>query len=317
MQNSNQTNGQEPEFQVEGSIVYLTNIRGSERAHSQPFTVARKGRQWKIRTTNLNDADPDHWEMSSDGLRIYELHQFDENALRQKHGDLGDRYTAWGWVRHGSFPVGFDLELIYPLWLAYCSSDYFASLKDNRIVSPAWLLDNHCPTQPPVPSNLPLPAKWKFNDSSFVSEIQWYSEGKELMLDWEAVDARVKLVTYPPPYDAGFVYASFETTDWIDYSQLRLPRSFALKTFSPNLAADPIYGEFILVYTVDAKVDTIQRLKNFSCLPELARKTLITDSRFPENPGSKRPLYYGSSSGWLTGEEIEAKLKSKETWHRI
>ena len=311
---SSQGLSQEPEFQVEGSIVYATNIRGVKRAQSKPFVVARKGPQWKIRTTNLYDPDPHHAETGSDGSNFYELHQFDENALRQKHGDLKNSYTARGWVRHGSFPVGLDSGLIYPLWLAYCSSDYFASLKDNRIVSPAWLLDNHVSTQSPIPSNLPLPAKWKFNDSAFVSEVQWHSEGKELTFAPETLDAKVEIQTYPPPYDAGYLYASFETTDWLDYSRLRLPRSFALKTFSPNLTADPAFGEFLILYGIDAKVETVRPLKNFSCLPELTRRTLITDTRFKAFPGSKEFLCYGNSS-WINEQDIEVKLSSKESWH--
>jgi hypothetical protein len=321
MQNSNQTNCQEPEFQVEGNIVYLTESRrhsGVEQIkHSKPFVVDRKGRQWKIRTTSL-DEDPHYEEMGCDGMRIYELHQFDGNALRQKLGDRNNAYTAHGWVRHGGFPVGLDLDLIYPLWLAYCSSDYFASLKDDRIVSPAFLLDNHSSTRS-IPFNLPLPAKWKLNGSSFVSKVDWYSEGKEFGFSGENGDT-LQIQTYPPPYDAGYLYATFETTDWIDFSGVRLPGGFALKAFFPNRIQslpDPTQGEFSVAYAIDAKAKAVKPLKDFSCLPELTKKTLIDDSRYPEDPGSRRPLCYGSSSSWLTEEEIDAKLTSKEPWHRI
>src|ERR1700694_3602733 len=81
------TNVQETEFQVEGNIVYLAECRspsGPEQVkHSRHFVVARKGRQWKIRTTNLNENDVAHGDkyddMGCDGAKIFELKYFDEN----------------------------------------------------------------------------------------------------------------------------------------------------------------------------------------------------------------------------------------------
>jgi hypothetical protein len=61
MQNSNQTNSHEPEFQVEGRIIYFAGPHcppGTEKVkHSRHFLVSRRGQQWKIRTTNLNEDD--------------------------------------------------------------------------------------------------------------------------------------------------------------------------------------------------------------------------------------------------------------------
>jgi hypothetical protein len=317
MHNSNQTNGQEPEFQVDGEIVYSSSnrsgrIQGEKQIVStKQFVVARKGQQWKIRTTSLNDDAIEYAEMGCDGVMLYELRQLDEDQIRQAHGGLNpDSITTHGWVRHGGFPVGLDLDLIYPLWLAYCSSDYFASLKDDRIVSPAFLLDNHSSTRS-IPSNLPLPAKWKLNDSSFVSKVDWYSEGKEFGFAGENGDT-LQIQTYPPPYDAGYLYGTFETTDWIDFPGLRLPGSFALKAFFPNriqVLPDPAQGEFCVAYAIYTKAEAVQPLKDFSCLPKLTQKTLITDGRFRGGccPGSL--LSYESSS-WMTEEEVEAKAKS-------
>ena len=57
MQPLKTTNGPEPSFQVEGDIVYLTEIRRSSGAeplqHSRHFVVTRRGQQWKIRATNI------------------------------------------------------------------------------------------------------------------------------------------------------------------------------------------------------------------------------------------------------------------------
>jgi len=142
---SNRINGQGPEFQVEGNIFYLTESR---RRHSpepekiqwsKQFIVTRKGRQWKIRTTNLNEDAIQYEEMGCDGTKIFQLRQCNANKFPENTDDK-NFITASGRVLNGNFPVGFDSNLIFPLWLAYCSSDYFLSRKDDRIVTPLFLV---------------------------------------------------------------------------------------------------------------------------------------------------------------------------------
>lgn len=133
MQNSNQTNGQEPAFQVEGTIDYFTGPHcppGTEKIkHSRRFVVARKGEQWKIRTTNLHEdavvMGIDYDEMGCDGTNICELKSFDEN--NPEISNIKSIITAQGRVRPGTALVGLEIDLIYPLWIAYCSSSHFLS----------------------------------------------------------------------------------------------------------------------------------------------------------------------------------------------
>jgi len=306
---SNRINGQGPEFQVEGNIFYLTESR---RRHSpepekiqwsKQFIVTRKGRQWKIRTTNLNEDAFQYEEMGCDGTKIFQLRQCNANKFPENTDDK-NFITASGRVLNGNFPVGFDSNLIFPLWLAYCSSDYFLSRKDDRIVTPLFLVGDFLSQA--VPPTMPLPAKWKLNDSNFISEITWYSEGTYLHEE----DGASRFEKYPPPFDVGFLHASFKTTDWTSFSEILMPRGFVLRVFAPNW---PEEGEAqcVVAYTIDARVQTVHPVQNFSCLPELMRKTGITDTRYRLGNCSGCLLHYGSSSSWDTEEEIEAKLKSR------
>jgi hypothetical protein len=300
-----QTNVQEPEFQVEGKIIYFTGPHcpsGTEQVkHSRHFVVARKGQQWKIRTTNL-DKDSivdcmEYNEMGCDGGKIFELRQFDENS--PEISNVKNIITAQGRVRHGNALVGLEIDLIYPLWIAYCSSNHFLSRKDNRIATPLFIIgDSFLDTVPPT---LSLPAEWKLNDSNFITEIAWHSEGKELGIE----NGTYRLHTLPPPFDSGFQRASFETTDWVDFNGMRLPGIFSVKNYFPSQTT----GKCDVSYAIDAKVQAVHPLHNFSFLPELTKKTRIADTRYRlSNSCDALPTY--ASLTWMTEEEVEAKYTS-------
>jgi len=310
MQNANQTNGHEPAFQVEGSIHYFTGPHcppGTEKIkHSRRFVVARKGDQWKIRTTNLHEDSVvmaiDYDEMGCDGTSICELKSFDE--INPEISNIKSIITAQGRVRPGNALVGLEIDLIYPLWIAYCSSSHFLSRKDNRLAAPLFIMgDNLLGTVPPPFS---LPAEWKLNGSNFIREISWQSEGKELGVE-NGTENRLqyRLHELPPPFNSGFLRASFETTDWVNFNGMRLPGNFTVKSFFPDQST----GKLDASYAIGAKVQVVQPLHDFSFLPKLTKQTRITDTRYRLcAPCSGHPTYAGST--WMTEEEVEAKNRS-------
>jgi len=308
MQPIKTTNVREPEFRAEGDIVYLTEIhRGSGAEpikHSRRFIVMRKGQHWKIRTTNIktdkfaygNGYD----EMGCNGTVIYEVKHFDET--NPKIGGVKDIITAHGRVRFGNAPVAFGTDFFLPLWIAYCSSDYFLSTKDNRIIAPLFATRNYFTET--VPRTLALPAKWELNSSNLVSKIAWHSEGEYLHED----DKGSRLEKYPPPFDTGFLQATFETKEWIKFSEILVPGCFVLKVFGPSWlkAGEP---KCVLNYSVEAKIRAVHHLQDFSFLPELTKKTCITDTRFRLGSGCGiYPTY--DSAAWRTEKEVETKCKS-------
>ena len=288
-------NGHEPEFRAEGEIIDSShNHRGriSREKHivaHKHFSLVRKGRQWKIRTTSLKSDAIEYEETGCDGTVIYELRQMNEEICRQEQGELpAGCLTAHGSIQHGNIPTGFSSGLFFPLWLAFCSSDYFVSRKDGRIVSPEFSEgDNR--------SRMVKPAHWQLNGLALQSKVEWYLGGKDR--------------GYPPPFDGVFLNNSFEVISWNEFSGLQLPGSFEQKTFFPNqLQAnpDPTQGELCLLSVTEAHVESIQPVSSFSCLPELTRKALITDGRFRGGCSPDGLLSYGSAA-WMTEEEVEAK----------
>jgi hypothetical protein len=312
MKTTNQTNGHESEFQVEGEIAYYTGpncpLGTEEVKHSRRFVVARMGPQWKIRTSNIrNDRfayGNAYDEMGCDGAQIYEVKHLDENT--PEISNVKDTITAQGRVRHGSALMGLEMDLIYPLWIAYCSSNHFLSKQGNRIATPLFIIGDSLLDA--VPPTLCLPAKWRLNASNFMSDITWRSEGRELAVE-NGTNNRLQysLHTLPPPFDSGFLRASFETTDWVDFNDMRLPGIFTVKIFFP----DHTTGKVDVSYAIEAKVQSFRPLLDFSFLPELTRKTRIADTRYRLcAPCSGHPTYAGLA--WMTEEEVEAKCQSMD-----
>jgi hypothetical protein len=293
MQNAYQTRNQVFEFQVEGNIVYLAEIRRPSGPklikHSRRFIIARKGPQWKIRTTNLEEDAVEYVEMGCNGTLVFELRQMNVARLRQELGELPpNALTAQGWIRHSKFPVGENSDFIFPLWLAFCSSDYFISRKEGHLVSPELAEDNNN-------SRLVKSAQWQLNGSFLPSKVAWYKTGADN--------------GFPPPFDGKFMSDSFEVASWKEFSGLHLPSRFEVKQFLPNhLLAnpDPTQGELYLLSVAKVHAKSIQPLSDFFCLPELTRKTLIIDGRFLCDSSCDGLLSYGSSS-WLTEADVEAK----------
>jgi hypothetical protein len=87
---------------------------------------------------------------------------------------------------------------------------------------------------------------------------------------------------------------------------LDLPKIFAVKVFFPNWETK----RCDICYKIEAKAKAkaVGALQVFSFLPELAKKTLITDMRYRLSGGCGH-LSYGSLS-WMSEEEVEAKCKS-------
>jgi hypothetical protein len=300
------------QFEAEGTIIYSTENNGANYQETKHFIITREGVEWKVRTIPINRGKSQESpilfeEAGYDGTNIFYLNQHDTNKaylygspdlIRQKNFA-----PALGRVQKADCPPCLEMNLIYPVWLAYCSSPYLSALNDNRVVAPLFVPEDFFTGL--IPKRFDLPAKWKLNPSSFVSEINWFSEGKYAI---SKKDGTQRLEKYPPPFDSGFLQASFETTDWTNFSGMFLPGSFLLKVFAPNFKVEG-KTNLDLFYTIAANVETVRSLSNFSCMPALTTKTVITDSRLFLG---ELPISYVSASNWDTEEVMKVKLHNKE-----
>jgi hypothetical protein len=300
------------QFKAEGTIVYSTESQGASYQETKHFIVARDGVQWKIRTIPINRGAPQESailfeEAGYDGTNIFCLTQNDTNkAYLYGSPNLTKQKNfapALGRVQKADCLPFLEMNLIFPLWLAYSSSHYLTNLTDNKVVAPLFVQDDFFTGT--IPKAFNLPAKWKLNPSFFISEIQWFSEGEYMASDH---DGSQKLEKYLPPFDKGFLQASYETTEWTNFDNMELPKSFLLKVFAPDYRTEG-KTNVNLIYTISADVQTVESLGSFSCMPNLSTKTIITDSRLFLGD---LPISYESTSNWDTVDEMKAKLHNIE-----
>jgi hypothetical protein len=299
------------QFEAEGTIVYSIGNEGATYQEARHFLISRSNSQWKIKTIPLSRGTSQESlvlfdEAGCDGTNIFYLNQSDTNKayLSGSPNEVKEKNFApgVGRVQNVNHPPCLELNLIYPVWMAFCSSPYLSGLGDGKVVTP--LFDVHDFFTGPIPKEWDLPAKWKLNDSSFVSEMSWLSEGKYVNSDKNGTQT---IGEYPPPFNGGFQQARFVNGDWTNCEGMLLPKSFLLEVYSPDYKSDG-KTNVNLFYSIAGTVDVIRSLNNFSCMPNLTTETVITDSRV--YLGSL-PISYNSTSNWDTVAEIRTKLHNK------
>jgi len=293
-------------FEAEGIIEYSTASGRERYTQKRRFHVARHGLEWKIRTSTVSDsasARPPvlYNEAGCDGTNIFLLEQHDPKSV---HGRI-DRNTelATGRVTKTQIPPALESDLIYPLWLAYCSDPYLSSSPGFRLVAPYFPVPAEILYQD-NPPGMSLPAECVLTEGNFPKRIKWFCEGKYMDATPEGAPV---LVAYPPPYDRGFVTANFEAAGLTNLDGVRIPSGFSLRVLGPDFMNSGTTGATDLLYTILSKLEFVRKVESFSCMPELSGRTLIIDTRrYVRN----MPIAYQSSSGWKSMEQITALMNN-------
>jgi hypothetical protein len=302
----NKLKAKEISFEAEGTVTYATapDSRGSY-TDTKHFIVARKGNTWKIRTTTekqeragLGGSLPDpidlYYEMGFDGTNIYTLEQQDKEKLLPtipaKALQTGNYIFAEGRVEKASSPPCMDTEQLCPVWLAYCSAPYFASLKDDSAVSPLFPTRNFFNERIP---HMQLPAKWNLNDNLFIKDVSWFSDGT---IQESGSDGKILIQKYRAPYDGAFLYGHLENSSWTNWNGLSLPGSFKITVYRPSYQEGPNEKPtFVVAYTIIGTLEAVRKVEEFSPVPQLNMETHITDSRIMRG-GS--PVSYATTNHW-------------------
>ena len=278
------------QFVAEGTVTYATapDPRGSYK-DTKHFIVMRSGKLWKIRTITekeertglggpIEDSIDLYFEMGYDGTNLYTLDQQDEDKISRNipAAKRSNYVFAQGRVEKADSPPCMDEYLFCPVWLAYCSRNYFENLTSNKVVSPLFATRDFL--NEPI-NRMQLPAKWEMNGKSFVRDVSWFSDGNV-----EAVypNGKVAIEKYRAPYDGPFLYGSFENLSWTNWNGLSLPRDFKLVVYRPSYQESPNSNAkptFVISYTITGTLATVGTIIEFSPVPELTTKTMIADSR--------------------------------------
>lgn len=298
-----------PPFEVCGRVVYTTDAQNETFQETRRFVVSRKDTRWSIRTAptrgerqvsscTLFD------EAAHDGTNLFHLTLHDTSGIELPEGTpykREDIVPARATVKEDDCPVGLDIDLIYPLWLAYCASAHLSVPGEGPLVAPLFV------TGGPDSQRFDLPARWELNPSGFARRVKWSSEGRSA--DWQP-DGTVRLEEYPPPFDKGFLQATFEVTEGTGFQGIELPGRFVLKVFGPHSSdGSGKPDELELCYAIDGTAGTIRAPAGLECPPKLTTKTSITDYRCRPHG---TPISYLSESAWMSVEEIKAKLRRIE-----
>lgn len=294
-------------FQACGTITYSSAGKGNQYRQARNFTVARDGSTWKIRTTIAQESASDalpllYSEAGCDGTHIFSLEQYDPNSpsLRDDPNTRKSNFSpATGRVSKTAIPAALESDLVYPLWLAYCSGSHLQNAE--RLVAPFSPI-NHGSAYFEDPKGHDLPIRSILMEGGFPKQIEWYSEGKSMEVD---SSDKVSFLAYPPPYDKGFLHAVFETLDSTPFENYVLPSRFKVSVLVPDFSVNSGNGKLNPFYTIECHLESAGALGACSCLPELTTRTLITDAR---HYAGKLPVAYSSRANWETEQQVQAKL---------
>lgn len=305
----NKLDAKEISFEAEGTITYSMEMGDSSYKDTKHFVVTRNGELWKIRTIDQKQERTGFGgppaesldlfeEMGYDGTNIYTLEQQDKGKVLLKFSPetvrSGNYSLAQGRVEKADSPPCMETSLVPAVWLAYCSEPYFASLKDTNAFSPMFADRDFLADFIP---RMKLPSKWSMNDSSFVKEITWYSDGYyPVSQPDQSLGYKLGYEKIRAPYDKDFIEGRFQNLTWVNFAGATLPSSFQLIVYRPSYADAPdAKPNFVVAYTITGNLETTRETGHFSPVPELTTKTDITDWRVTRGG---RPAPYASTNRW-------------------
>jgi RNA polymerase sigma factor (sigma-70 family) len=298
-------------FEAEGALTYEIALNsGGSYTDTKHFIVARDGKSWKIRTitekqeeTGLSNSIADsvdlYYEMGFDKTNIYTLEQQNKEKILPTipANEINNWSFALGRVEKADSPPGMDLYNLYPVWLAYCSAPYFKNLNGDKAVSPIFHPGDFL-TEAIIRKQ--QPAKWNLNDKFFLKEASWFSDGNvEAILP----NGRTRIEKYQPPYDKPFVETRFENLSWTNWNGISVPCRFKIVAYRPDYASTNV-ASFKVGFTIIGTLEQIRDKNEFSPVPELTTRTLITDSRIKQKRRTDPPASYVSTNHWDFSDAI-------------
>ncbi len=209
----------------------------------------------------------------------------------------GKYVSALGRVEKADSPPGMDRYNLYPVGLAYCSAPYFKNLNGNKAVSPTYATRDFLTE---AITRKQQTAKWNLNDNFFLKDASWFSDGN---VEVWGPDGKMSIQKYEPPYDKPFVETRFENLSWTNWNGISMPSSFKTVTYWPDYTSTNV-ARFKVAATYTGTLEQIRSKDEFSPVPELTARTLITDSRIKQKRRTNPPFSYVSTNRWDFSDAI-------------
>ncbi len=269
-------------FEVEGVLTHtsLDNTSNEIATTSFSFKIMVEEDRWLVKKVN-EDAQAnrkpgsDYVELGCDGKNTYKLLHFPEGQNPPRPNSPNN----YGRTRIGIFPEQGDLADRI-IWFAFASKSYLDQMKGDEMPS---LFD-------PKIENLNL-IKTKLERASVSPFIPLKAEFELPGSSPLGIGSNdPKSVTYPAPYDKGYIAAIYRVNSKTNFARFSIPISFTMEFF--NINTD--FKNYAKRYLCNRIVGTVKGASivkdQVNFLPKLPDSVNMVDRRFTNRSG--RPLIY-------------------------
>jgi|GEM_PF-857926 len=294
------------EYEADGKltiqVIGKTNQVTSEV--SEMFKVSVKQGKWFIVTkpqSGVNSADIVRYEVGGDGQMFYQVAYFDKQRIA-----TNSQNTAVGLIEKDAVPENIAGNHVSELWLALASSSYL-NMSTNGMIEPVYYLID--PTM--RSEGWKEKASWnRFQDPPHLPRNLIYSNTSIIGVSGR----RHVLIPTPPPFENGFIKASYNVEEYTNVNGLTLPTRFSLEELNLDLGASPvglktnlnIFGSVNNIRVVCERTDFV---------PEISEATYVEDRRFDREAKPVQSLSYMVTNGMWP--EMKAEWLQKEYQHEL
>jgi hypothetical protein len=209
-----------PGYQVSGDLLYEVFLPNRPRKPlARQFLVRVDQGRWSIETalgdTNSNLAG---FVDRYDGTNVYSIvhyrgSAYNKSSAKVERSEVPDAEYATGAAA---------------LWLAFASGAHLRALTTNNRLAPLWNLDDPALRA----AAFTVPGKWSLAKSApgLPLSVEFYDDGQ----GYYVRDGKRLSEPQPPPFDQGYLRASYRAFTFTNVGAWSIPRSFTYEEFRPD-----------------------------------------------------------------------------------
>ncbi|HEX5221420.1 MAG TPA: hypothetical protein VFZ59_17790 [Verrucomicrobiae bacterium] len=284
-------------YKVQGELQTFTVTETATNSHTDAlFEMVSQGKQWRLKVeyVRLPSKGPKYREFAGDGTDIYQLVSWDPALI----DNTKSSNTEMARVSRGDIP-DIATPVDYAAWFAMAGHHYFKSRTNSSMRNIFFDVRTN---------SVNFQASFSERYPSSMRNLRIYKPGLRYFRSKKAADGNITKppppVRLPPPYDAGFIGAEYQTLSWTNTSAVEIPSEFRLDYFA--LRSNPMTGGYELARTdvINGRVLSVTEIEAASdeqMLPMLTSKTTIIERRLEGVVGTA--VYDSRQAGWADGKD--------------
>jgi hypothetical protein len=222
----------------------------------------------------VNNCD---WSVESfnDNDDFYALKHFSNgtlhNVMRVPHVQRGKGDNDYHTISERADVPEDDYSGISFLWLAYCSSCYFASVSDHKY-KPVWLLDDHALRG----EQFAMEGILTLMETGLPERLIYLSDG---LMRARGPNGRI-ILRSPSPYNNGFTNAVYKVTASTNVGNLSLPSAFSFTRYGLTKAEGNVASLYVRSQINGNVENVFIPISASDMIPPLNGVTFVQDKRF-------------------------------------